>query len=258
MNQTIILFTNQKGGVGKTTTCRELLFYFGQNYRVLGIDTDPQGNLTKGLIENPETGLYDALTGPDYETAAVTDSIDLLAGDKRLTILEDSLIGQIDAFTRLKDLLEQERFKEYDFIFIDSPPNLKIMTSNAMAVSHHFILPMSPGLYTLQGTNDLMEIISKVRKSLNPELSLLGVIINAYDSKPVITRQITQEIMEAFGNKVFKTSLSRTIRLEEAIAEQTGVIHLKNVGKSRVKEEVKAIGLEMLSRLMGVGHEARQ
>ena len=258
MKQTIILFTNQKGGVGKTTTCRELGFYLGRTHRVLLIDTDPQGNLTKGLMEDPETGLYDALAGLDYEIAAVTASIGLLAGDKRLTMLEDSLIGQIDAFTRLKDLLARDRFKEYDFIFIDSPPNLKIMTSNAMAVSNYFLLPMSPGLYTLQGTNDLMEIISKVRKSLNPDLSLLGVIINAYDSKPVITKQITQEIMEAFGNKVFKTSLSRTIRLEEAIAEQTGVIHLKNVGKSRVKEEVKAIGLEMLSRLMGVGHEARQ
>ena len=231
MRQTIILFTNQKGGVGKTTTCRELGFYLGRTHRVLLIDTDPQGNLTKGLMENPETGLYDALTGPEYETAAVTDSIDLLARD---------------------------RFKEYDFIFIDSPPNLKIMTSNAMAVSHYFILPMSPWLYTLQGTNDLMRIISRVRKSLNPGLTLLGVIINAYDCKPVITRQITQEILEAFGSKVFRSSLSRTVRLEEAIAEQTGVIHLKNVGRSRVKEEIRAIGLELLSRLMGVGHEARQ
>jgi chromosome partitioning protein len=181
----------------------------------------------------------------------VNENLWLLAGDKRLAALEKSLIGEMDAFTRLKDLLTKDTdiFGDFDYIFIDSPPSLGILTGNGLVAATHFVIPMSPALYTLQGTNDLMDTVSKVRRTLNPELKLSGVIINAYDSKPVITRQITEEIREGFGDMVFAAHLSKTIKIEEAIAQKIGVTELKRLDRSRAREEVAAIGNELLKRL---------
>ena len=250
----IIIFSNQKGGVGKTTTCRELSLYIASlGNKVCIIDSDPQGNLTKSLVPEEEltTGLYEAFKGEAFEFMEVSATVRLLAGDKRLASLEKSLIGEMDAFTRLKDLLGNGRFQDFEYIFIDSPPSLGILTGNGLAASTHFVIPMSPALYTLQGTNDLMDTVSKVRRNLNPNLRLIGVIINAYDTKPVITRQIKEEIREGFGEIVFATHLSKTIKIEEAIAQKIGVTELKRLDKSRAREEVAAIGDELLKRLGG-------
>jgi chromosome partitioning protein len=247
-----IIFANQKGGVGKTTTSRELSLYTASlGKQVCIIDADPQGNLTKSLVaeEDITTGLYEALNNQAYELMQVNENLQLLAGDKRLAALEKSLIGEMDAFTRLKDLLSDELFAGFDYIFIDSPPALGILTGNGLVAATHIVIPMSPALYTLQGTNDLMDTVSKVRRNLNPDLKLSGVIINAYDSKPVITRQITEEIREGFGDIVFTTHLSKTIKIEEAIAQKIGVTELKRLDRSRAREEVSAIGNELLKRL---------
>jgi chromosome partitioning protein len=250
----IIIFPNQKGGCGKTTTSRELsIFTASLGYQVCIIDADPQGNLTKSLVSENDiiSGLYNALNREAYELMEVNANLWLLAGDKRLASLEKRLIGEMDAFTRLKDLLHNDVdiFADFDYIFIDSPPSLGILTGNGLVAATHFVIPMSPALYTLQGTNDLMDTVSKVRRNLNPDLKLLGVIINAYDAKPVITRQIAEEIREGFGDKVFATHLSKTIKIEEAIAQKIGVTDLKRLDKSRAREEVEAIGRELLRRL---------
>jgi len=248
----IIIFSNQKGGVGKTTIARELSLYTASvGNKVLIIDADPQGNLTKSLVSEADikTGLFEALREEPFDLLQVNENVRLLAGDKRLAGLEKSLVGEMDAFTRLKDLLGNGTFNDFQYIFIDSPPSLGILTGNGLAASTHFVIPMSPALYTLQGTNDLMDTISKVKRNLNPDLKLLGVIINAYDSKPIITRQIKDEIREGFGDIVFSGHLSKTIKIEEAIAQKIGVTELQRLDKSRVKDEVQAIGDELLKRL---------
>jgi chromosome partitioning protein len=250
----IVIFANQKGGVGKTTISRELsLMAASLGKKVCVIDTDPQGNLSKSLVDEEDitTGLYEALNNQAYELMYVNGNLRLLAGDKRLAALEKSLVGEMDAFTRLKDLLNENGtlFGAFDYIFIDSPPSLGILTGNGLIAATHIAIPMSPALYTMQGTNDLMDTVSKVRRTLNRELQLLGVIINAYDSKPVITRQITEEILRGFGNFVFTTRLSRTIKIEEAIAQKIGVTELRRLDKSRAREEVAAIANELLARL---------
>ena len=250
----IIIFSNQKGGVGKTTCCREISLYTASlGNKVCIIDADPQGNLSKSLVSEDEiaSGLFEALREEPFELIQVNANVRLLAGDKRLAALEKSLIGEMDAFTRLKDLLGNGIFKDFRYIFIDSPPSLGILTGNGLAASTHFVIPMSPALYTLQGTNDLMNTVSKVKRNLNPDLKLLGVVINAYDSIPVITRQIKDEIREGFGDIVFATHLSKTIKIEEAIAQKVGVTELKRLDKSRAREEVAAIGEELLKRLGG-------
>jgi len=257
----VIIFSNQKGGVGKTTLTRELGIYLAsRKHFVLLIDCDPQGNLTRGLVEQPGPGLYEALTGTSTQSAEcwagsalnftkINDNLQLLTGDVRLASLEKSLISEIDCYLKLKELLASDHFKKYDLILLDTPPSLGVLTVNALTAANHIIIPMKPALYTLQGTNDLMATVAKVRKTLNKGLNLLGVIINGFESVPVITRQIKSEIEQSFGNKVFKTVLSKSIKLEEAIAEQKGVTELKKLDRSRAKEEVSRIGAELLVRL---------
>jgi len=258
MSPRIIIFSNQKGGVGKTTLTRELGIYIASlGYRLLFVDCDPQGNLSKSLLEEVGTGLFEALSDGSVPLAALDDKLSILCGDYRLSGLEKSLIGEIDGYSRLRDLLIHKAFAGFDYIFLDTPPSLGVLTVNALVAAQSLIIPMNPSLYSLQGTNDLMRTIAKVKTNLNPALSLLGVIINAYDGVPVITRQIRSEIEGSFGEKVFATVLSKSIKIEEAIAQKKGVIHHGHLDRSRAKDEVSLLGNELLARLGAreeVGH----
>lgn len=247
-----IIFANQKGGVGKSTLCREIGIYLASiGLRVLLVDSDPQGNLTKGLTDEDKAGLYEALTGEEIVLNRIDTTLSLLCGDYRLSMLEKSLIGEIDGYLKIKSLFQEPVFNPFDYILIDSPPSLGVLSVNGLVAAKHLLIPMNPSLYSLQGTNDLFKTVSKVKNSLNPDLSLLGVIINSFDSIPVITRQIGNEIRESFGDKVFGTVLSKSIKLEESIALKRGVIHHTRLNKSRAKQEVCSLGDELLSRLDG-------
>jgi chromosome partitioning protein len=251
MSGRVLIFSNQKGGVGKTTLTRELGIYVAsRGHKVLLVDGDPQGNLTKSLIDGLDGGLYDALSVGGTPPLKVDEQLWLYTGDFRLALLEKSLIGEIDAYSRLRALLaDTDLVGAFDYIFVDTPPSLGVLTVNALSAASHLVIPMNPSLYSMQGTNDLLRTVSKVHANLNPTLSLLGVIINAFDSVPLITRQIRSEIENSFGTKVFATVLSKSIKLEEAIASHKGVIHHTNLGASRAAAEVKALGDELLSRL---------
>jgi len=254
MKPDVIIFSNQKGGVGKTTLTRELGIYLaGRGRLVLLIDCDPQGNLTKSLLEDPGSGFYEALEGGALNFKNINENLELLSGDVRLASLEKSLIGEIDAYLKLKELLTSEHFKKYDLILLDTPPSLGVLTVNALTAADYIIIPMRPALYALQGTNDLMSAVAKVKKTLNPELKLLGVIINGYESIPVITQELKKEIEDNFKDMVFGTVLSKSIKLEEAIAEQKGVTQLRKMDRSRSCEEVSRIGAELLVRLGRAG-----
>jgi chromosome partitioning protein len=159
------------------------------------------------------------------------------------------LLGEIDAYERLRDLLDTEEFSVYDFILLDTPPSLGILTINALGAADHVVIPMSPSLYSMQGTNDLMASVAKVRKGLNPALNLLGVIINAYDSVPVITREIREEIRENFAEKLFTYHLSRSIRVEEVIIRGEGLAQQKGREYAKAREEILAITKELLNRI---------
>jgi chromosome partitioning protein len=171
------------------------------------VDCDPQGNLSKSF-EVEASGLYDGLTGGEAIVHHINNRLALLPGNLSLSLLEKRLLGEIDAYERLRDLLDTKEFSVYDFILLDTPPSLGILTINALGAADHVVIPMSPSLYSMQGTNDLMASVAKVRKGLNPSLNLLGVIINAYDSVPVITREIREEIRENFAEKLFTYHLS--------------------------------------------------
>ena len=244
-----IIFTNQKGGVGKTTLTRELgISLSGKGCKVLLIDSDPQGNLSRSLLRDYKgRGLYEALEEGRVEPVEVKENLSILTADQRLSALERRYIGDVDAYEKLSGLFEQKLIEGYDLVLIDSPPSLGIMTLNGLAASEYFVIPLRPALYSMQGTNDLMGSVAKVKKSLNPELKLLGVVINDYLRGPVINRQIKREIEEGFGELAFKSVISRSIKVEEAIAGFRGA-------EGRTAEELSALSDELLVR---AGHERR-
>lgn len=244
-----IVFTNQKGGVGKSTLTREIGIYLSSiGYKVLLVDADPQGNLTKSLTE-PGPGLYEAINAEGLEIEQLNETLSILKGGIKLALLEKHLLGEIDAYIRFGDLFAVSELQGFDFLLVDTPPSLASLTINSLAACEYLIIPTSCRLYSMQGTNDLLDTISKVRKGLNSKLKIIGVIINAFDSVPVITRQIRTEIEESFGDLVFPFVLSRSIKLEEAIAGSIGVIHHVKAGTGKTKAEVTAIGDELLTRL---------
>jgi len=248
MKPSINLFINQKGGVGKTTLLREIGIYLSSvGKKVLFTDCDPQGNLTKSLVETVGSGLYDALEDGVISITAVRDNLFLLSADKRLAAFAKRISSEFDAYSRVSELLTKDEFQDFDYIFLDIPPGLGTLTVNGLAATDNIIIPMSPSMYSMHGANDLIETIDKARKQLNTGLNILGVIINCFDSRPIIMNQISDEIKGAFGSTVFDTPLSRSIVIEEVIASKIGIVELEESHK--MKDEIKAIGEEFLKRI---------
>ncbi len=245
-----IIFTNQKGGVGKTTLCRNIGWQLAVlGYKVLLIDADGQGNLTKSFTDEEVSGLYEALTGSGIHFQEIMENLSLFSGSKKLSLLEKQLASEIDGYLRLSELIKTPDFERFDLIFIDSPPSLGMLTANGLAAAEHLVIPMNASLFSMQGTNDLLETVGKVTKTFNPDLSLLGVVINTYDMIPVISRQIREEIIESFKEIMFKTVIHKSIKIEEAVALQCGVAELTGSGTQKVRDEIKALSDELVSRL---------
>lgn len=250
----VIAFSNQKGGVGKTTLCREIGIYLAATGRpTLMIDLDPQGNLTKSLLEAGQRGsVVEAIKREGLSFVAVSENLSMLPADNRLAAVEKELVTEIDGYTRLKELLLDPAFERYECVLIDSPPSFGMLSVNALVVATGFVIPMSPALYTMQGTNDLMTTVEKVRRNFNPTLGLFGVVINEFDRIPVITREIREEITGAFGSAVFPTTLSRSVKVEEAIARKRGLVDLPDC---KVKRELASLGAEFAARMDELSRE---
>ena len=260
MRRRILVVTNQKGGVGKTTLVRELgLALAAGGLSVLLVDSDAQGNLTKSLVLDAsdrafegQTGsaeLAAGLEGEESEPLSLRDKVDLLAGGRSLSFFERRYYGEVDCYHRLKKLFERELFKAYDLILIDTPPSLGILTVNALAAADGLLIPMSPAQYTMQGTNELLSTVTKSRETLNSELELIGAMINAFDPVPVIVREIVQEIRSSFGSACFGSLITKSIRIEEAIAEKKGVVELAGSTWKKCRDEVVAAAAELRGRL---------
>ncbi len=253
----VIAMCNQKGGVGKTTLSRELGGYLAENgERVLLIDADGQANLTKSFFDQePPGGLYEAFMGQRICFTPVRENLYLLSGSIRLSLLEKQLIGEIDGYLRLRDLLENPHFGMegplggFDVCLIDTPPSLGILTGNALAAADLLLIPVSPAQYALQGTSDLLETMEKMRRTLNPHLCPLGVIINAYSSQTIISRELVEQLRGVFGELCFEQELGRSIRFEEAIAEKKALVDLPGVHWSKSRREVASLGQAVLARL---------
>lgn len=219
----IIAFSNQKGGVGKTTTCLNMSAYLAQmGKKILMVDLDPQGNATTGLgfAKNEiKSSVYNVMIDESPLAEAVIktsiDGLDILPSSIDLAGAEVELVYVKDREHALKKVLEKAK-TAYDFIMIDCPPSLGLLTINALAASDNVIIPIQSEYYALEGLSQLMNTIKLVVKHLNESLKIEGVVLTMADNRALISRQITTEIKKFFGKRVYDTAIPRNIRLAEA------------------------------------------
>ena len=216
----IIAIVNQKGGVGKTTTCVNLAAAVkAAGKRVLLCDFDPQANATSGMGVDKTTGngVYDAIIN-GAKTADVivpTPYGDVLPSSKALAGAGVELINMQDRQFLLKAVLRQVA-DDYDFIFIDCPPSLELLTLNALCAANSLLVPVQGEYYALEGISDLMGTVRIVRRSMNPSLDIEGVLLTMYDGRTNLSIQVAQELKRFFGGKVYSTVIPRNVRLSEA------------------------------------------
>lgn len=240
----IIAITNQKGGVGKTTTAVNLAYFLAKDKkaRVLLVDFDPQGNATSGLgiaknllksATNPDgkPTILDAISGNCKMAEVVQPTkfkhFDIAPANPQLADAESGLAKSERRFQRLRDALmsleksnsentSENANEPYDFILIDSPPSLSLLTVNALIAADSVILPVQAEFYALEGLGQLLETMKLVRKGLNPTLELLGVLVTMFDSRTTLASEVYEEVAKHFPGKVFETKIPRNVRLAEA------------------------------------------
>ena len=225
----IVSIANQKGGVGKTTTAINLAAALALRGKpTLLIDLDPQGNSSLTFID-PRTltkNVFDAFVEPNCglkDIIVPTAHPHLFLAPARISLakLEAKLVGELDAHFRLKDQLA--KLNSFSHVVIDCPPALGLLTVNALVAATHLLIPIQSSYFALEGTDDLLETIEKVRARPNPGLKILGVVITMHDRRTALGRDILAQIRKVFGDKVFRTVISKSVRLEESPAYRESI-----------------------------------
>jgi chromosome partitioning protein len=225
----IVAIANQLGGVGKTTTAINLAAGLALRGKpTLLIDLDPQANSSMSYLDlrEVERGMYDVFIEPalsiqDVVKPSGVANLSIAPARISLAKLESRLVGELDAPFRLKDQLA--KVNTFTHVVIDCPPALGLLTVNALVAATHLLIPIQSSYFALEGTDDLLETIEKVRLRPNPELKILGVVITMHDRRTALGRDILAQIRKVFGNKVFRTVISKSVRLEESPAYRESI-----------------------------------
>ena len=251
----IITVTNQKGGVGKTTTAVNLSAALSnKGLRTLLIDLDPQCNSTLSYVDQRslESSIYEALSDPEVSIKDVIvpaenlPQLHIAPSSLALAKLESKLMGEIDSHFRLKDEINQV-IRRYDYIILDTPPTLGIITVNALVAASHVLIPIQSSYFALEGTDDLLETIDRIKKRANPRLQILGALITLHDKRTLLGKDICREAKNVFGDKLFETKISKSVRLEESPAYRESIFSFSP--RSSGAFEYYKLSEEILSRV---------
>ena len=247
-----IAIANQKGGVGKTTTAVNLCACLAAlKKKVLLVDCDPQGNATSGFGINKselEATVYDVLINNKdiHEAIKATEyKVDLLPSNIELAGAEIELVAAISRETRLKKALSPV-LEEYDYIFIDCPPSLGLLTLNSLAAADSVLMPIQCEFYALEGVSQLMNTIQLIQNNLNPDLKIEGVLMTMYDARTNLSMQVVHEVRKNFADAVYKAMIPRNVRLSEAPSYGEPIIVYD--GKSKGAEEYMNLAKEVIKR----------
>ena len=249
MSKTIAI-VNQKGGVGKTTTCVNLAAALGQQgHKVLVCDFDPQGNATSGfgVDKSHSPSVYDVLLGnaPMSKAIVSTTWADVVPSNKALSGATVELIGMDRREYRLKDALEEVK-DNYDYIFIDCPPSLDLLTLNGLCACDSVLIPIQCEYYALEGLSELISTLKTVRRKYNSYLDIEGVVFTMYAGRYNLTLQVVEQVQKYFGDKVYQTTIPRTIRISEAPSYGQPINYYEPKGKG--SEAYMDLAIEFVKR----------